>query len=151
MHPHVEPSPPNAPPIPACPQVLYIGRSGSAELIAALRRDGVDVIVAFDSERGARLLHHVHPQAILCAAADATSVLAYAEANVHVIVLGHEGWARTRPVTTVISPTLEVSAVAHRVREDIAAQEFRRNRLQANGSHPANNPEQGFDGRARPG
>jgi len=133
MNPHFEPSPPNAPPMLACPQVLYIGRSGSAELIAALRRDGIDVIVAFDSERGAELLHHVHPQAILCAAADATSVLAYAEPNVHVIVLGNGGWARTRPATTVISPTLEVAAVAHRVREDIAAQESRRNRLPTNG------------------
>jgi hypothetical protein len=136
--------------MPALPQVLYIGRSGSAALIAALRRDGVDVIVAFDSERGAQLLNYVHPQAILCAAADATSVLAYAKPNVHVIVLGQEGWARTHAVTTVISATLEVAAVAHRVREDIAAQEFRRNRLHTNGSHPSNNPAKGADGRERP-
>ena len=136
--------------MPAVPQVLYLGRSASAELIAALRRDGVDDIAAFDSERGAQLLHHVHPQAILCAAADATSVLAYAEPNVHVIVLGSEAWARTRPATTVISPTLEVAAVAHRVREDIAAQEFRRNRPATNGSHQVKNPEKGF-ARIRPG
>jgi hypothetical protein len=122
MNPHLAPSSPNAPPAPAFPQVLYIGRSGSAALIAALRRDGVDVIVAFDSERGASLLNHVQPQAILCAAADAQAVLAYAEPNVHVIVLGHEEWVCPRPATTVISSTLEVADVAHRVREDIAAQ-----------------------------
>jgi precorrin-6x reductase len=120
MNPHVELSSPNPP---AFPQVLYIGRLGSAELIAALRRDGVDVIVAFDSDRGAQLLNHVQPQAILCAAADATAVLAYAEPKVHVIVLGHEGWVRTHPATTVISSTLQAADVAHRVRQDIARRE----------------------------
>ena len=130
MNSHLEP---NAPPTSALPQVLYIGRTGSADLIAALRRDGVDVIVAFDSTRGRRLLHYVHPQAILCAAADASSVLAYAEPDVHVIVLGHERLARTRPVTTVISSTLEVADFAHRVRENIAAQQVRRHRPRTSG------------------
>jgi hypothetical protein len=150
MNPHLEPFSPSVQPVPALPQVLYIARSGSAALIAALRRDGVDVIVAFDSERGARLLHHVHPQAILCAAADAPSVLAYAEPDVHVIVLGNEGWGRTRAATTIISPTWEVAAVAHRVREDMAAQEFRRSRLQPSGSHPSKNTATGAYGRERP-
>ena len=68
-------------------------------------------------------------------------MLAYAEPNVHVIVLGSESWARRRPATTAISPTLEVAAVAHRVREDIAAQEFRRNRLPTHGAHQVKNPE----------
>ena len=133
MNPRVEPPSPNTPSTHAFPQLLYIGRSGSAKLIAALRRDGVDVIVAFDSTRGRRLLQYVHPQAILCAAADAASVLAYAEPNAHVIVLGHEGLARTRPVTTVISSTLGVADVSHRVREDIAAEQLRRNRPRTSG------------------
>lgn len=124
MNPHIAQSSPHATLAPACPQVLFIGRSGSAQLIAALRREGIDVIVAFDSERGTSLLNHVHPQAILCAATDAKAVLAYAEPNVHVIVLGHAEWARTHPAATVISSTLTVADVVHRVRKEIAAQEF---------------------------
>jgi hypothetical protein len=117
----VDSSSPDALP-PPFPQLLFIGRPGSTQLVAALREDGVDVIVAFDSERGARLLNQFHPHAILCAPADVDAVLAYCKPNVHVIVLGQDGWTATRTRTTVISSTLHVTDVARRVHDDIAAQ-----------------------------
>src|SRR6187551_410813 len=73
-----------APPTPFV-QVLYIGRFSSPELIATLRRDGVGVIAAFDSQRGAELLQHFRPDAILCGSADIDSVLAYAAPDIPVI------------------------------------------------------------------
>jgi len=106
---------------PAFIQVLCIGRAATSELIAALRRDGVAAIVAFDSGRGEQLLNYVRPDAILCAAADAKAVRAYAGSAVRVIVLGHEQWAGVDPAATVISSTLDVADVAHRLHEDIAA------------------------------
>ena len=115
----MEPS--NGAPAPAFVQVLCIGRAATSALIAALRRQGVVVIVAFDAHRGEQLLTYVRPHAILCAATDAKAVLAYADANIQVIVLGHEQWAGVYPIATVISSALSVADVARRLREDIAA------------------------------
>jgi hypothetical protein len=75
----------------------------------------------FDSDRGEQLLNYVRPDAILCAAADANAVRAYAGSGVQVIVRGHEQWAGVDPASTVISSTLDVVDVAHRLHEEIAA------------------------------
>jgi hypothetical protein len=117
-------------PAPAFVQVLYVGRSGSAELVEALRRDGVGVIVAFDHERAARLLRHFRPDAILCAPADASELLRCAEPNVPVLTFPDDEPRRAShlgnpPVNVAagvaVDVSVDVAAVARRLREEIAA------------------------------
>jgi hypothetical protein len=112
-------------PAPVFVQVLYVGRSGGAELVEALRRDGVGVIVAFDHERAARLLRHFRPDAILCAPADAGALVPYAEPNVPILTL-HEDPRRSSDlgstsVSVAEGVVVDGAAVAQRIREEIAA------------------------------
>jgi hypothetical protein len=116
----------DAMPAPTFVQVLYVGRSGGAELVEALRRDGVGVIVAFDHERAARLLRHFRPDAILCAPADASELLRCAEPNVPVLTFPHDAPRRasqlgSTSVNVAAGVSVDVAAIAHRIREEIAA------------------------------
>ena len=128
MDAHTESAASDAAPTADFVQVLYVGRSGRTELVDALRRDGIGVIVAFDCERAARLLRHFRPDAILCAPSDASILLPYAEPSVPVLTLVHDdprgphhGSASVDVAVDVPAdvPT-DVAAIAHRIREEIA-------------------------------
>jgi hypothetical protein len=120
------PAPVDTAPAPAFVQVLYVGGSGGAELVEALRRDGVGVIVAFDHERAARMLRHFRPDAILCAPADAGALVPCAEPNVPVLTLPYDDQRRSlalesTSVNVAGDVASDAAATAHRIREEIAA------------------------------
>ena len=112
-------------PAPGFVQVLYVGRSGGADLVEALRRDGVGVIIAFDHERAARLLRHFRPDAILCAPVDASALLPYAEPSVPILTLPYDPRRslalESTSVNVAVDVTSDAAATAHRIREEIAA------------------------------
>ena len=110
-----------AAPVPPFVQVLYIGRFTSPELIVALRRAGVGVVAAFDSHRGAQLLQHFRPDAILCGPADADLVRSYAAPDIPVILAADEFSRRSDPVTTSRQGAVDGLALAERIRHEVAA------------------------------
>ena len=132
-------------------QVLYVGRPGGDQLIEALRRDGVGVIVAFDPERAVRLLCHFRPDAILCAPADASILLPHAEPNVPVLTLVQDDPRRSpvlasTSVSVAGSLTMNAAAVAQRVREEIAAlRHLSINQAAARNSAKNSDPSSGTD------
>lgn len=101
-------------------QVLYVGRFSSPDLIAALRRQGVGVVAAFDCQRGALLLQHFCPDAILCATADLDVVRAYADPAIPVIPLEDDTRRRSGAAATPCGGRLPAAAFAERIRQAIA-------------------------------
>jgi len=121
MDAHTESHTSSTAPVAAFVQVLYVGQPGDAELVEALRHEGVGVIVAFDNERAARLLRHFRPDAILCSSADASALLPYAEANIPVLTFAHDDSRRSSSDARQSSVPVVSAAVAPRIREEVAA------------------------------
>ena len=121
MDAHTESHTSSTAPVEAFVQVLYVGQPGDAELVEALRHEGVGVIVAFDNERAARLLRHFRPDAILCSSADASVLLPHAEANIPVLTFAHDDSRRSSSDARQSSVVVVSAALAPRIREEIAA------------------------------
>lgn len=100
--------------------MLYVGRFGSPELVAALRREGVGVVAAFDVQRGAQLVQHFRPDAILCRSAELEAVLAFAQPHIPVIPLADETNGHADAATSRTG-TVNSAALGAVIRKEILA------------------------------
>jgi len=121
MDAHTESHSSGTAPVTAFVQVLYVGQPGDAELVEALRHEGVGVIVAFDNQRAAQLLRHFRPDAILCSSTDASALLQYAEPNVPVLTFAHDDSQRSSSEARRSSVAVVSAAMAPRIRDEVAA------------------------------